>query len=328
MHEANSCVDILNALKAPWARLDAEGRVVEHHPEFPPVPRPEPGTPLARWFPRVPWPPTGTGPWRFPLDPGRTLHLWPVEGGYLAVLERHGSGLATMPVPGGKAFLNMMVHELRLPLTPIRGYGELMKQGVLGELSDQQRKILDTILANVARMNRLLERLSLLGKIESAALKVDYQTVDADFLIHEVLREHQRALQEADLRLEVRLASHLPPIWTDPTWAQWVLNALLENARMYTPAGHAVTLEAYPENGHVVLAVTTSGTAVPAEEEALVFQPFFRSSDPRVREHRGWGMDLFVAFRLVRYLGGDMGFQNLQEGTRFWLKLPTAPNDK
>ena len=319
------CRDLLDALEVPWAQVDEQGRVRAFHPRFPPVPSPEPHTPLRSWFPQVSWPPQGDGPWRIPLDPGRTLLLWPAEEGYLAVLHRHGSGLATLPVPAGKAFLNMMVHEMRLPLTPIRGYGELMKQGLLGEITEKQREVLDILLDNVARLDRLLDRLSLLGKLESGNLPVNYQKVPVSSWLVEKGQEQLSPVQEAGLTLELRVPANLPPIWTDPSILERIVEVFLENARHYTPPGGQVILDAQTVNGFVEIGVQDSGIGIGPEEQRWVFQPFFRSSDERVRAKRGWGLDLFLAYRLARYLGGEVGFASVPEqGSRFWVRIPVA----
>lgn len=319
------CRDLLDALEVPWAQVDAQGRVQAFHARFPPVSSPEPHTPLRRWFPQVPWPPQGHGPWRIPLDPGRTLLLWPDDDGYLAVLHRHGSGLATLPVPSGKAFLNMMVHEMRLPLTPIRGYSELMKGGLLGDLTEKQREVLDILLNNVARLDRLLDRLSLLGKLESGNLPVNYQKVPSSSWLVQKGQEQQPQMQEAGLTLDIRVPDGLPPMWTDLPSLERIVEVFLENARHYTPPGGQVMLDARTTGDFVEIGVQDSGIGIGPEEQRLVFQPFFRSADERVRAKQGWGLDLFLVYRLARYLGGEVGFTSVPEqGSRFWVRIPVA----
>ncbi len=317
---------VLDALGIPWALVDAQGRVQAFAEGFPTGQPAEAGTPLQAWYPQVPWPPQGAGPWRVPLDPARTLHLFPLnDDRYLALVHVHGSDLALHPVPAGKTFLNMLVHELRLPLTPIRGYSELMKQGVLGPVNERQQQVLETILRNILRADRLLDRLSLLGKIEAQRLAVHWQALPLRPWLQELSQRHQEAFAQAGLSLTLNVEDTLPPVWTDATWLERVLSTLLENARLYTPKGE-VRLQARAYGDVVELAVEDTGIGIPQEEQGLVFQPFFRSSDPRVRQHQGWGMDLFVTYRLVRYLGGQMGFTSQHEkGSRFWVRLPQAP---
>lgn len=319
---------LLDALELPWAVVDATGWVLQASSGFGTGEEDATGKPLTHWFPQVTWPPeTRNEPQWMDLDRARRLLLFPLaEGKHLAVLQVHGTDLARMPVPAGKAFLNMLVHELRLPLTPIRGYTELMKQGLLGPVTERQTQVLDTILRNIQRADRLLDRLSLLGKVESNNLVVRWQALDLAAWLSEWVHHHQDTWQQAGLRLRLYLDKDLPPVWTDPTWLAWVLNALLENARLYTPQGGQVRLEARPVEEGVEVAVEDTGIGIAEEEQPLVFQPFFRSSDPRVRQHQGWGMDLFVAYRLVQHLGGRMGFSSQpNKGSRFWVHWPKAP---
>ncbi len=326
MTETTLLFDVLDALATPWALLDAQGHIRQWHPAFlPDAVQDDPG-PLTTWFPQVPWPPQGEGTWQVRLDPGRTLFLFPypeAQTPYLAVLHRHGTNLATMPVPGGKTFLNMMVHELRLPLTPIRGYGELLLQGMLGDLNEQQKQVLRTMVESVARMNRLLQRLSLLGKIESGQLRVSPQPVAVARWLEEKLAEHRPALAQAGLSLVVERPETLPTLSLDVNHLSTVFDALLENARLYTPEGGTVTVTVEPATARLTLAVADTGFGIPPEEREYLFQPFFRGSADHIRRHKGWGMSLYTAYRLVRYLGGEMGYTpQTPQGSRFWFWLP------
>lgn len=319
-------LDLLTALDLPWALVDVQGRVARWHPAFPPVARPDETPSLRAWFPQLPWPPEGKGPWAFALDPSRTLHLWLWSGedaAYLAVLQKR-SGLAILPTPGGKPFLNMMVHELRLPLTPIRGYGELLLQGMLGDLTPQQKQVLETIVHSVAHMNRLLTRLSLLGKIEAGTLPLSPQPLRPAVWLREKLQEHRPALEEAGLTLKTIWPETMAELRLDPTLLAHLLDSLLDNARLYTPAGGTVGVQAAVEARALYVEVWDTGPGVDEAERGFLFHPFFRGSAEHIRQHKGWGMDLYTAYRLARYMGGEIGYIPREGGgSRFWFRVPS-----
>ncbi len=315
--------ELFDLLGLPWAEFDAQKRLVARHPDFP---RPEEVPGLEPWLREgtaALVPPGGlvvTGP------RGQDVALWPREGGgFWAVLYPRAQvrNLAETWIEG-KPFLNMLMHELRLPVTVIKGYTSLMRQGLAGPVSEKQAQFLDTMAANVARLERLLELVGLLSKIAHRRLPYEFQDIALGALVEEPLTRWADRWAEKDLTFVPLPADAAAwTVRTDPQYARWILHHLLENAWAYTPGGGTVRLEARADGEAVELAVHDTGIGVAEGDRSRLFTPFFRSPDERVRDHPGWGLALHVARALAHDLGGEVGYRpGPDRGSVFYLRLP------
>ena len=317
--------ELLNLLGLPWAEFDDQKRLRARHPDFP---RPEEVPGLEPWLREgtaALVPPGGVvvqGP------RGYNGALWPRQGGgFWAVLHPREQvrSLAEEWVEE-KPVLNMLVHELRLPVTVIKGYTTLMRKGLAGPVSDKQAQFLDTVATNVRRLERLLELVGLWSKIAHRRLPYQPHDIAVGALVADPVA------QWADRWAERELTFHdLPPeagawsVHTDPQYARWILQRLLENAWAYTAPGGQVWLEAQRIPQGVEIAVRDTGIGVAEDDRPRLFTPFFRSPDERVRDHPGWGLALHVARLLARDLGGEVGYRPASPaGSVFYLRLPVG----
>ncbi len=317
--------ELLNLLDLPWAEFDAQKRLVRQHPRFPQV---EEVPALAQWLQdEAPLTPNEgvvvTGP------RGQNVALWPREGGgFWAVLyprpEVRALGEAWIEE---KPFLNMLVHELRLPVTVIKGYTSLMEKGLAGPVTDKQKEFLTTMAANVRRLERLLELVGLLSKIAHRRLPYAPRAITLGALVEEPVRAWADRWAEKGLVFTPLPAEQAGwQVHTDPQYARWIVQHLLENAWAYTPEGGRVWLTAQRTEQGVALEVHDTGIGIAPEERARLFAPFFRSPDERVRDRPGWGLALHVARALARDLGGDLTYRAAEPGpgSVFILHLPPA----
>lgn len=222
-------------------------------------------------------------------------------------------------------FISVVTHELRLPLTAIKGYSDLMLTGAVGPVNEQQASFLNVIRKNVERMSMLITDLSDLSHFESGRLKINLLPFELPGVLEEVLLKCQPAVDEKKQSLKVETGEDLPRVNGDRTRTSQVLSAMLSNACKYTPEGGSITVRAFTEDGFVKVEVNDTGIGIHPKDQPLIFTQFFRSEDPAVREHQGWGLNLCVAKYLVEFMGGKIGFQSApQAGSCFWFTLPAA----
>lgn len=228
-------------------------------------------------------------------------------------------------------FVSVVSHELRIPMTSIKGYSDLLVKGMAGPVTDQQVEFLDTIQNNVERMSALVSDLSNISRIETGRLKLKLQ----DFVIDEYLQTTVNSLlpriEEKNQTLEVYLSEDLPQVHADPNRFIQVVTNMMSNASKYTPEGGWITVLAQadpgPESGtgYVRVEVRDTGLGISDEDQEMLFSQFFRSEDPGVREEQGWGLGLNVTKRLVELMGGEIGVEStLGKGSTFWFTLPVA----
>ncbi|UCH59804.1 MAG: GAF domain-containing protein [Anaerolineales bacterium] len=220
-------------------------------------------------------------------------------------------------------FVSVVSHELRIPMTSIKGYTDLILKGAAGEVSDQQSKFLEIIQNNVGRMSVLVSDLSDISRIEMGRLKLEPAMVQLHEYIEETIQRLQHRLAEKKHITELKLSEALPAVFADPDRLVQVLTNLVSNANKYTPEGGKIRIRARQEGEFVRIEVIDNGIGIQAEDQAKLFTQFFRSDDPLVREQQGWGLGLNLTKRLIELMGGTIRAESVPgKGSNFWFTLP------
>ncbi len=222
-------------------------------------------------------------------------------------------------------FVSTVTHELRVPMTSIKGYADLMRQGAVGPVNEMQVSFLNVVRNNVERMSALISDLSDLSRIESGRLALSLEMFSPGDKILEVLNAWRARCDEKQQLFELHLPEGLPQVYADALRVGQVLNNLLSNAHRYTPQRGKISVQLSLEGGFVRLEVSDTGIGISPEDQANLFNPFFRAEDTEVREQPGWGLALSVSKGLVEAMGGKIGYSSaLKQGSAFWFTLPTS----
>ena len=224
-------------------------------------------------------------------------------------------------------FVSLVSHELKNPMTSIRGFADLIRQGMTGAVSAQARDFLNTIVDNVDQMAALVSDLSDISRIETGRLRLQLAAVPVARYIQETVGAMRPQIDARRHTLTLNVEPDLPAAHADRTRLVQIITNLLSNACKYTPEGGRLSIAARLKQAHIHVAVTDSGIGMGQEDLARLFTQFFRSEDPAVREQPGWGLGLNVTRRLVELQGGEMGVSSeLGKGSTFWFTLPVAPD--
>lgn len=231
-------------------------------------------------------------------------------------------------------FVSFVAHELKNPMTSIKGYTELLAAGSVGQINEMQTNFLSTIRSNVERMSTLVSDLNDNAKIEAGRLRLDYKPVDVADIVDDVIRSTRRQIEDKKQTVDLQLPSSLPPVWADRIRVVQVLTNLVSNAHKYTPEGGHVLVGAEatpnqwdPEGAkHVVhIWVKDNGIGISIEDQAKIFQRFFRSDDSKAREAPGTGLGLNITKSLVEMQGGRIWFESeYRKGTTFHFTVPVS----
>ncbi len=231
-------------------------------------------------------------------------------------------------------FVSLVAHELKNPMTSIKGYTELLATGAVGPVNEMQANFLNTIRSNTERMSTLVSDLNDNSKIEAGKLRLDFRSVELSELIEEILRSANHQIEEKKQQVSLELSEDLPSVWGDRTRLGQVLTNLVSNANKYTPESGSLVIgaEASPNHwdpegaGQVVhLWVRDSGIGISAEDQERIFEKFFRSEDPKAREVPGAGLGLNITRSLVEMQGGRIWFESQhRHGTTFHFTIPVA----
>lgn len=231
-------------------------------------------------------------------------------------------------------FVSLVAHELKNPMTSIKGYTELLASGAVGGINEVQSNFLNTIRSNVERMSTLVSDLNDNSKIEAGRLRLDFKATEVSDLVDEVLRSTKRQLEDKKQTVMLDLPSRLPTVWADRTRVGQVLTNLVSNAHKYTPESGIITVGAEettnlwdPEGAARVVHmwVRDNGIGISAEDQARIFEKFFRSDDSKAREAPGTGLGLNITKSLVEMQGGSIWFESeFRNGTTFHFTIPVA----
>lgn len=231
-------------------------------------------------------------------------------------------------------FVSFVAHELKNPMTSIKGYTELLAARAVGPVNENQANFLQVIRANIDRMNTLISDLNDLSKIEAGRLRLDFSPIALKEVVDEVERSTRRQLEEKQQRFIIEIPDDLPRVWADRDRLMQILVNLVSNAHKYSDSGGEITLGAQvwlEEKGGgnhqqvVHVWVSDNGIGIAPEDRSRIFQKFFRSDDPKTREAPGAGLGLNITRSLVEMQGGKIWFESeFRKGTTFNFTVPVA----
>jgi two-component system, NarL family, sensor histidine kinase BarA len=238
-------------------------------------------------------------------------------------------------------FLATVSHELRTPLTSIMGYGEMLAEGVAGELNEEQKEFVETIRTKSEQLLGLIMSLLDLSKLESGTSAVRVNRLAIATVLEEAMTTLLPTAMKKGVTLELDAPADLPPVLGDAERLRQVFINLTDNAVKFTPAGGRVRLEARPsfeqpedEPALVIVAplrqvievrVSDTGIGIPESERQKVFDPFYQVDQSSTREYGGAGLGLAIVKRLVEAHQGSIHVEaNEPNGATFVVWLPSA----
>ncbi|MFQ5576772.1 MAG: GAF domain-containing protein, partial [Anaerolineae bacterium] len=228
-------------------------------------------------------------------------------------------------------FMSVASHELKIPMTSIKGYAKMLEMVGGDSFTDQQKEFVRIITANTNRMNRLVSDLLDVSRIEAGRIKLEMEHVSINDVVQEVTQLVDTQIKAKELHLNVDIPPHTPPVWADHGRLVQVLTNLVSNAYKYTPQGGRINVKARQTNGQdnnkiLSVCVSDTGYGISPEDQEQLFSKFFRSADQNIRDVRGTGLGLAITRSLVEMHGGTMWFEStLGKGSTFGFDLPLTP---
>jgi len=214
-------------------------------------------------------------------------------------------------------------HELRTPLTVIGGFAETLLDDSLP--NDQREQFARTVLANTQRMQRIVDDLLDLSRIESGGWKPNPSRVDVRALASEALAAAEERRLDKPVTLDLDIAPDAMSVWADPTALRQVLTNLVDNAVRHTNDG-SVTVFSKRVPGGVAIGVRDTGIGIHAEHLPRIFERFYRVDAGRSRSEGGTGLGLAIVKHLVEGHGGRVRAEStIGRGTRIWAEMPDPP---
>jgi two-component system phosphate regulon sensor histidine kinase PhoR len=220
-------------------------------------------------------------------------------------------------------FVANVSHELKTPLSAIRGYAETLREGALDD-PPASRRFVERILAQCARLQALLDDLLTLSRLESVEQTPSCEPVDLDALARRAVELVAPLAQQREVTLESSGAGG--SLLGDPDALERMLLNLLENAIKYNRAGGKVDLSLSANDGAAEITVEDTGIGISPETLPRIFERFYRVDKGRSRDQGGTGLGLAIVKHVAQTHGGKVDVESeLGKGTRFRVTLPRRP---
>ena len=216
-------------------------------------------------------------------------------------------------------FVANVTHEIRTPLTAIIGYLETLQAGAIDNTEDA-RRFIDIILKQSQRLNRLVEDLMTISKIELGEINFRFEDVFLPDVIDNVLPLMEAKAVVKKISIENKIPYKIHHIKADRDRLCQVFVNVLDNAVKFTPEGGQVTLDAEEKAGGVVVTISDTGTGIPREEIQRLGERFYRADKTRSRELGGTGLGFSIVKHLMLAHGGKMEIESQPgRGTKVFL---------
>ncbi|MFB0536730.1 MAG: ATP-binding protein [Anaerolineae bacterium] len=262
-----------------------------------------------------------------PLEDGRILNanLTPIPGvGYAAVMQdiTHLKELDKMK----SEFVSTVSHDLRSPLTTIKGFVQLLPK--VGPLTSQQQEFRAKILNSVENITELVEDLLDIGRIEAGVgLEMDVCRMDA--IINKVVEDFRSQAEAKQQHLDVEVPPQLPPVLGNDLRLGQVIANLVSNAIKYTPDGGMINVRANNSDGQIVVSVQDTGFGIPPADQPYVFDKFYRIQSEETEGISGTGLGLAIVKTVIERHNGQVWVESEPGvGSTFSFTLPKYDGHK
>jgi signal transduction histidine kinase len=216
-----------------------------------------------------------------------------------------------------------VAHELRTPLSNVRGYLEAIKDGMI----EPTPEVVLSLHEEAMSLNRMVDDLQELALAEAGQLKLVRQDVLISEVVEKVVHLMQPKASEKDLVIRICLPEDLPPVYADAERLGQILRNLLNNAVTNTPAGGEILIGAKMTDSGVQVCVEDTGSGIAAEHLPYVFERFYRADKSRARLTGGAGLGLAIVKQLVEAHGGEVSIASQAgEGTAVRFTTPCGEN--
>jgi signal transduction histidine kinase len=252
-------------------------------------------------------------------------HRNEAERNKILAREREARAAAEAAVKVRDEFLSIASHELRTPVTVVKGVTQLLQRGVRRNRLDLERlpHHIDTIQRASDRLSVLISDLLDVSRLQSGQLTLRLELLDLVGLVQDVVDRHAMQLTEGHV-LRARLPDAVVMVEADATRLEQILDNLLGNAAKYSPAGSPIDVRLSVEEDSVTVMVQDTGIGLPDSAAERIFEPFGRAENAIARNVPGMGLGLYVSRRIAELHAGRLWAESAGEGqgTTLYLWLP------
>ncbi|MBE3136900.1 MAG: HAMP domain-containing protein [Thermoplasmata archaeon] len=221
--------------------------------------------------------------------------------------------------------LNITSHELRTPMSSIKGYIQMMLKGNLGTINDEQKHALDIILRNSNRLNRLIQDILDISRLESGTMKFITRKTGVTKMIKEIAETMQTSADLKGIKINAETGIDVPELTIDIDRITQVVVNLLNNAIKFSPDGSTINIKTRKEKEDVLFEVQDYGRGIPEEHHKKIFQTFYQVDSDADTKFGGAGLGLAICYGIIIAHGGRIWVESTGKpggGSTFRFTLP------
>lgn len=223
-------------------------------------------------------------------------------------------------------FLNVTSHELRTPMTAIKGYLEMILGETLGKPTEEQKNALEIVLRNTDRLDCLVEDILDTSRLESGTMKFIPKKTPIDTMIQQVIETLKELFKTKDISITTSIEADLPRLVVDDDRIKQVFINILNNAVKFSPSHSEINIAVTQQNQHILFQITDQGKGIPKEAATKIFEVFYQVDSGIDRSFGGTGLGLTICRGIILGHGGDIWVESsLGAGSSFCFTLPLTP---
>jgi PAS domain S-box-containing protein len=224
-------------------------------------------------------------------------------------------------------FASMIAHDLRSPITSIKGFTDMMASGMLGSISDKQGEALSIIKDAIGRQLSLVNDYLDLSKMESGNINIDTQKIDISQTIDSSISLIKIQAESKNINLSSIIDDHLPSVLGDTAKLEQVLINLLTNAVKFTPNDGSIVVAAAKaqDDDYIQISVSDTGEGISEDELAIVFDKYKQTKTGKKSERKSTGLGLAISKLIIEAHGGNIWVESMVgKGSTFYFTVPIA----
>jgi signal transduction histidine kinase len=220
-------------------------------------------------------------------------------------------------------FVSMASHQLRTPLTSVKGYISMVLEGDAGKISPSQRQLLEEAYTSSERMVHLIGDFLNVSRLQTGKFMIDRREVDLAKIVEQEVESIRQIAIAHDNAISYKKPARIPMLYLDEGKLRQVIMNFIDNAIYYSPENTPIVVKLAVEEGDVVLRVVDRGMGVPKDVQNRLFSRFFRAENARKQRPDGTGIGLYLAKKIIDGHGGKLVFESmLGKGSTFGFRLP------
>jgi len=222
-------------------------------------------------------------------------------------------------------FLNVTSHELRTPMSAIKGYIQMIKTQTLGETTKEQKNALNIVLRNINRLDHLIQDILDISRLESETLKLIPEKTNVKTMVEETVETMQSSADLKHITINTVIEDKIPEITVDQERIKQVIINTISNAIKFSPDGSIINVRSKENKDFILVEIQDFGRGIPKDKQKKIFETFYQVDSGMDRKFGGAGLGLAISRGIILAHGGEIWVESIVgKGSIFYFTLPVV----